>query len=226
MEIGGRAVGLVHIRFHDDQGARRGVFPEIVQMRDDELAAVDRGHGCRGGSRRRDVLAAHCSLRVEELIAHVQGTCDPRPPCDDDVASGQARHHRDLVQPGGGVGAKLGADPASVGAEALRADALVGPLVRPDDNEISILQARQSGPGQRLDRRRRDLDFRPGQRIGIEDAKLELGRRRRGAAGGLLVPGHNEARSILHGHGKLPPRSRQRRQVDQDLVAALGAART
>ena len=103
----------------------------------------------------------------------------------------------------------------------LRSDTLILPLVRPDDDEVSVAQSRHGGPYQGLDRRRADLDFRTRQRVRVEDPKLQLGGSRCGAAGRLLGPGNGEAGAVLDNRRKLPPRARRRRQVDQEFAAAL-----
>jgi hypothetical protein len=125
-----------------------------------------------------------------------------------------------------GIGAKLGAVFRSIQSETLRADALVPPLVHPDDDKAAIGQTRHDGPRERLDRGGADLDFRARQRVLVERSKLDLGRRSRGDAGRLLDPGDGEACAVFDDRRQLPPRGgspRFRRNVDKKLAAALAA---
>lgn len=123
------------------------------------------------------------------------------------------------MQPCDGVGAKLGAGLLALEAEALRADALVRPLVRPRDDEAAVAQAREGRPDQRLDLGRAHLNFRARQGVGVEGPQLQLRAAARGGAGRLLVPGDDEPPAGLDDRRQPPLCPRLPRDVDQKGVA-------
>ena len=166
----------------------------------------------------RRLLAAHRSIGVKNLEVNEKGSGQARTPSDHDISVDQAGHHGDAVQPGNGIGAKLGAVFRSFESEALRADPLILPLVGPDDDEASVGQTRHCGPYRGFDLRCADLAFRARQRVLVEGAKLQL----RLSPGRLLSPSHGKAQAAFDDRRQLPSRPRLRRKVDEKLAAALG----
>ena len=78
------------------------------------------------------------------------------------------------MQPGDGVGAKLGTNLFALQSETLRADALVGSRVSPNGDEPAVAETRHSRPDEGLDLGRADLDLGAGQRVAVEGPELQL----------------------------------------------------
>ena len=109
---------------------------------------------------------------IEYLKVDEQRPRYARAPPDDDVAVGQSGGHRNAVQPGDGVGAKLGAGLFALQSETLRADALVGSRVGPNGDEPAVAETRHSRSDEGLHLGRADLDLGAGQRVAVEGPEL------------------------------------------------------
>ena len=105
----------------------------------------ERGHRGLGDIERRRDLGADGLGRIEDLEMDEQRPGKARAPRDDDVAVGESGDHRDAVQAGHRVGAKLGAHLRAVGAEMLHADAFVRPLVGPTTTKAPAARRASAG---------------------------------------------------------------------------------
>ena len=108
-------------------------------MGDDEPPGIERRHGNVRNVQVRYLLASYRrSIRVENLQVREKGRGRARAPPDHEIAVDQAGHHRLPVQPWDGIGTKLGAVSLALESETLRADALILPLVCPNDDEAPV----------------------------------------------------------------------------------------
>ena len=112
-------------------------------MRDDEPAGIERGHGGLRHIQCRRLLGANRPGRIENLEVNEERSGKTRTPRDDDISVGRAPATIGTrCRPGARVGAKLGAIFRIPSMRiTLRADALVRALVGPDDDEAAVGQS-------------------------------------------------------------------------------------
>src|SRR6202011_2376755 len=97
----------------------------------------------------------------------------PRKPSDHKKSVRQTGNYRPSMQPGHRVGAKVGTDPPAQAVETLHANALIGPGVRPNENEAAVAQACQRRRLVGVDGRRVHLDFIAGREgVGVKYPNL------------------------------------------------------
>ena len=209
-------LGFEHARLRDCRVEAGLAIERAPDMRDDEPAGIERGHGGLGHIQRRRLLGADRSARIENLEVNEQRPGKTRPPCDDDISVGKAGDHRDPVQAGDRIGAKLGTIFRSVDIVTLRADALVCRLSAQTTMKPPSGSARQRRPYQRFDFGGADLAFRSRKRIRVECANFELRRRPRQ----LLDPCGDKALARFNDGRELTLRPRRSRKVDDEFAVA------
>jgi hypothetical protein len=108
-DIGENAAGFEHACLRDRRLEAGLPVERTPDVRDDEPPGIERRHGRLRNIQACRLLAAHRSIRVENLEVNEKGAGQARTPPDHDISVDQAGHHGDAVQPRDGIGAKLGA---------------------------------------------------------------------------------------------------------------------
>ena len=118
------------------------------------------------------------------------------------------------MQPRRGVGAEFSAGFRPVECKALYTNALALALVGPGDGETAIRQARHVRSDETFGLRAGDLALRPGQRVLIEGAQLDLEE----TARRLFIPGDRKALAGFDDFRQLPFCPRVAGKVHHELV--------